>query len=156
MDILVTHVYDKCRFGYYIEARFQMYKLAAITMANDINNGYFVKLCNLPECDVRYLQRPNLQYTEHFCAINKPICDLKILNMSRERHMRNRPSIPPHEEEVRRLKTKKELDNEPQSSSFKLYSVTYIKVIENKETLNMHQITALLNDPNVKSINIKK
>lgn len=80
MDVLVTHVYDKCRFGYYIEAKFQMYKLAAITMASDINNGYFVKLCNLPECDVRYLQRPNLQYTKHFCAINKPICDLKILS----------------------------------------------------------------------------
>lgn len=57
MDILVTHVYDKCRFGYYMEAKFQMHKLAAVTMANDIDNGYFVKLCDLPECDVRYLQR---------------------------------------------------------------------------------------------------
>ena len=160
MDILVSHVYDKCRFEYYMKAKFQMYKSAAITMANDINHGYFVKLCDLPECDVRYLQRPNLQYTQHFCAINKPICDLKILNMSRERHIRNRPSIPPYLDNEGKSSESIDItpscDNEPQHSSFELYSVTYTKVIENKEALNMHQITALLNDPNVKSINIKK
>lgn len=153
MDILVTHVYDKCRFGYYMEAKFQMYKLAAITMANDINHGYFVKLCNLPECDVRYLQK-----TGYHCNWENPgICDLKILN---DNDMRNRPSIPPYLDNERKSSETIDItpscDNEPQNSSFELYSVTYTKVIENKEALNMHQITALLNDPNVKSINIKK
>lgn len=164
IDVLITHVYDKCRFGYYMEAKFQMYKSAAITMANDINHGYFVKLCKLPECDVRYLQRPNLQYTEHFCAINKPICDLKILNNKvinlSKIPLKRKPNIPPYLDNEGKLSESIDItascDNERQCSSFELYSVTYTKIIENKEALNIHQITALLNDPNVKSINIKK
>lgn len=154
MDVLITHVHDTLRFKHYFHIKLMLPNKSTLidSMINNINSGKSIAINNLPECDVRYLQRPNSQYTEHFCAINKPICDLKILNSD----MRQRPSIPPYKDEVRRLKTKKECDNEPQSSSFELYSVTYTKVIENKEALNIHQITALLNDPNVKSINIKK
>ena len=74
--------------------------------------------------------------------------------------MKQRPSIPHYLDNERKssgtIDITPSCDNEPQSSSFELYSVTYTKVIENKEALNIHQITALLNDPNVKSINIKK
>ena len=163
MDILVTRVYDTLRFKHYFHIKLMLPSKSALidNMINNINSGKNILIRNLPECDVRYLQRPNLQYTEYFCAINKPICDLKILNnMSREKHMRNRPSIPPYLDNERQSSKETDItpscDNKPQSSSFELYSVTYTKVIENKEALNMHQITALLNDPNVKSINIKK
>lgn len=160
MDALITHVYDKERFTHYVRLKFRIRKSTALKLPNDINEGCYIKLTGIPECDIRYLQRPNLQYTEHFCAINKPICDLKILNMSRERHMRNRPSIPPYLDNERKSSETIDItpsgDNAPQDPSFELYSVTYTKVIENKEALNIHQITALLNDPNIKSINIKK
>lgn len=157
MDILVTRVYDTLRFKHYFHIKLMLPSKSALidNMINNINSGKNILIRNLPECDVRYLQRPNLQYTEHFCAINKPICDLKILNNDMKR-----PLIPPYLDKERQSNKETDItqscDNEPQSSSFELYSVTYTKVIENKEALNMHQITALLNDPNVKSINIKK
>lgn len=48
-------------------------------------------------------------------------------------------------------------DNKPQEqSSLELYNVSYTKVINYCESLTKHQIDALLKDPNVKSINIKK
>ena len=162
IDVLVTHVYDKCRFGYYMEAKFQMYKSAAITMANDINHGYFVKLCKLPECDVRYLQRPNLQYTEHFCAINKPICDLKILNNKvinlSKMPLKRKPNIPPYLDNERTscIDISPQPGDEPKQESLDLFHVTFTKIIHYDEMLNERQIQALLKDKHVKSINIDK
>ena len=162
IDVLITHVYDKCRFGYYMEAKFQMYKSAAITMANDINHGYFVKLCKLPECDVRYLQRPNLQYTEHFCAINKPICDLKILNNKvinlSKMPLKRKPIIPPYLDNERTscIDISPQPSDEPKQEPLNLFHVKFTKVIHFDEMLNERQIQALLKDKNVKSINIDK
>lgn len=159
MDVLITRIYDTLRFKHYFHIKLMLPNKSTLidNMINNINSGKSIAVNNLPECDVRYLQRPNLQYTEHFCAINKPICDLKILNYN---DMKNRPPIPPYLDNERQSSKETDItpscDNEPQSSSFELYSVTYTKVIENKEALNIHQITALLNDPNIKSINIKK
>ena len=154
MDVLITHVYDKKRFTHYVRLKFRIRKATAIALPNDINEGYHLKLNGIPECDVRYLQRPNLEYTEHFVATNKPICKLKILSM--KEILRVRPNLRDERKSNETIDIKSSCNDEPQSSSFELYSVTYTKVIENKEALNIHQITALLNDPNVKSINIKK
>lgn len=73
MDIIVTHVYDKCRFACYMEAKFQMNKMTTFIMANYINRGYIVKLCDLPDCDVIYLHR-------YLIVNNGRICNLKIIN----------------------------------------------------------------------------
>lgn len=154
MDVLVTHVYDKERFTHYVRLKFRIRKSTALKLPNDINEGCHIKLTGIPECDVRYLQRPNLQYTEHFVSTCKPICKLKILNM--QEILRVRPNLRDERKSSETVDITPSYDNAPQDSSFELYSVTYTKVIENKEALNMHQITALLNDPNVKSINIKK
>lgn len=154
MDVLITHVYDTLRFKHYFHIKLMLPNKSTLidNMINNINSGKSITINNLPECDVRYLQR-----TGYHLNSNPGICDLKILNNN---DMKQRPSIPPYLDNERQSSKETDItpscDNEPQSSSFELYSVTYTKVIENKEALNMHQITALLNDPNVKSINIKK
>lgn len=129
MNVLLIHVHDIYRFKHYMKLKFNMH--AGITMACDINKGYHVRLNDIPECDVSYFKYMH-------------ICDLKIIN--------NEPR-----------KFKKKImptditDNKPQEqSSLELYNVSYTKVINYCESLNKHQIDALLKDPNVKSINIKK
>lgn len=151
MDIIVTHVYDKCRFAYYIEAKFQMYKMAAITMANDINRGYAVKLCNLPECDVRYLQRVK----DHCNYANPGICNLKILNNMESKLIKQ---IPPYcdNERKSRIDISPQLSDELKQEPLSLFHVKFTKVIHYDEMLNERQIQALLKDNHVKSINIEK
>lgn len=134
IDVLITKVNDKCRFGYYMEAKFQMYKSAAITMANDINHGYFVKLCKLPECDVRYLQ----QY----------VCTLKIIKYTPMRP-RVRPASFVNEEGHFQKKEK-------QPEELTLFKVKFTKIIHFDEHLTKHQIEELLENPEVRSINIEK
>ena len=150
MDVLITHVYDKSRFGYYMKAKFQVYKPAAITIANDINNGYFVKLCDLPECDVRYLQK-----TGYHCNNNPGICYLKILNNN---NMRPRPSIPPYLDNERKscIDVSPQPGDEPKQEPLDLFHVKFTKVVHYDEMLNERQIQALLKDNHVKSINIEK
>lgn len=82
MDILVTRIYDTLRFKHYFHIKLMLPNKSTLidNMINNINSGKSIAINNLLECDVRYLQRPNLQYTEHFVATNKPICALKILN----------------------------------------------------------------------------
>lgn len=71
IDVLITHVYDTCRFKHYMKIKFNCD--SGIRMAEDMKNGYHVRLNNLPECDVRYLQKS-------IGGFDKPqICDLKII-----------------------------------------------------------------------------
>ena len=65
IDILVTKVHDKERFFHYCILKFRIRRNTILAMTHDINRGHKVKLCELPECDVRYLQ----QY----------VCTLKII-----------------------------------------------------------------------------
>lgn len=148
MDILITHVYDKCRFGYYMEAKFQMYKPTAITMANDINRGYFVKLCDLPECDVLYLQRPNIELGRYFAANNHKICSLKIIN---NMTVARKPTIPPYCDNERKSFEQK-VENMYNGSH--VYSVTYTELVKRESTMTKQEIDKLLVNPCVKSINI--
>lgn len=154
MDVLITHVYDKERFIHYIRLKFRIRKATALALPNNINKGCYIKLTGIPECDVRYLQRPNLQYTEHFYAISKPICDLKILN----NNMGNRPAIPPYLDNERKscIDISPQPGDEPKQESLDLFHVKFTKVIHFDEMLNERQIQALLKDKHVKSINIDK
>lgn len=141
MNITVSKVYDIERFAWFMHLKYG-FNLSYIKMLSTcINEENKYSFINLTEVEVRYLQRPNLQYTEHFCAISKPICDLKILN----NNMGNRPSIPPY------------LDNEREQES-KKYKIEYkvIEIITKGCFATEEEINKLLNDPNVKSINIEK
>lgn len=198
MDVLVTNVRDKCRFGYYMEAKFQMDKSAAIIMANDINHGYSVKLCNLPECDVRYLQRicnlkilnnniKSINMKKIKICITKVIARISLMDylVKSQKYLvddaRNKINsiqgepiiIDVPNADIKYLETICEftiednlikkakitshnLNDAKQSND--TYKVTFTKVIVETFTENMdnEQINQLLNDPNVKSINIKK
>lgn len=155
MDIIVTHVYDKERFTHYVRLKFRIRKSTALCLPNDINEGCYIKLTGIPECDVRYLQR-----TGYNCNWENPgICDLKILNnMSREKHMRNRPSIPPYLDNERKscVDVSPQPGDEPKQDSLELFHVKFTKVIHYDEMLNEIQIQALLKDKHVKSINVEK
>ena len=162
MDIIVTHVYDKERFIHYVRLKFRIRKSTALYLPNDINEGCYIKLTGIPECDVRYLQRPNLQYTEHFCATNKPICDLKILNNKvinlSKMPLKRKPNIPPYldNEKTSCIDVSPQPGDEPKQEPLELFHVKFTKVIHFVEMLNERQIQALLKDKHVKSINIDK
>lgn len=48
-------------------------------------------------------------------------------------------------------------NNKPQEqSNLELFTVTFTKIVTIESQMKKHQIDVLLNDPNVKSINIKK
>ena len=129
IDILITHVCDTCRFKHYMKIKFNCN--AGIRMAEDMNHGYHVRLNNLPECDVRYLQ--------------SDICKLKIIKYTPMRPRVKAPTdISPQPGD--------ELKQEP----LDLFHVTFTKIIHYDEMLNERQIQALLKDKNVKSINIDK
>lgn len=134
IDILVTKVHDKERFFYYCALKFRIRRNTIHVMIHDINRGYKVKLCELPECDVRYLQ----QY----------VCDLKIIKCTPMR-----PRIKPASfvNEERNFQKK-----EQQPEEITLFKVKFTKIIHFDEHLTKHQIEELLKNPEVKSINIEK
>ena len=76
IDVLITKVHDKERFFYYCALKFRIRRNTILAMTRDINRGHKVKLCELPECDIRYLQ----QY----------VCTLKII-----KHTPMRPIVRP-------------------------------------------------------------
>lgn len=132
IDILVTHVHDTCRFKHYMRIKFNCN--AGIKMAKDMNHGYHVRLNNLPECDVRYLQ----QY----------VCTLKII-----KYTPMRPRIKPASfvDEEGNFQKKKQ-----QPEEITLFKVKFTKIIHFDEHLTKHQIEELLKNPEIKSINIEK
>ena len=131
IDALVTKVRDKERFFHYCILKFRIRRNTIHVMTHDINRGYHVKLRELPECDVRYLQ----QY----------VCNLKVIKYTPMRPRVKAPTdISPQPGD--------ELKQEP----LDLFHVTFTKIIHYDEMLNERQIQALLKDKNVKSINIDK
>lgn len=134
IDVLITKVHDKERFFYYCALKFRIRKSTIRAMIYDINRGYKVKLCELPECDIRYLQ----QY----------VCTLKII-----KYTPMRPRINPASfiNEEGRFKKK---EKQPEDAT--LFKVKFTKIIHFDEHLTKHQIEELLENPEVKSINIEK
>lgn len=132
IDVLITHIHDTCRFKHYMRIKFNCN--AGIRMANDMNHGYHVRLNNLPECDVRYLQ----QY----------VCTLKIIKYTPMRP-RIKPASFVNEEGNFQKKEK-------QPEEITLFKVKFTKIIHFDEHLTKHQIEELLKNPEVKSINIEK
>lgn len=133
IDILVTKVHDKERFFYYCITKFKISINTILVMTRDINRGHKVKLCELPECDVRYLQ----QY----------VCDLKVIKST---PMRPRIKPAPFANDEGKFQ-KKEEPNE-----LAMYHVVITKITTVEMEATNVQINVLLADPNVKSINIQK
>ena len=134
IDVLVTKVRDKERFFYYCALKFRIRRNTILAMTHDINRGHKVKLCELPECDVRYLQ----QY----------VCTLKII-----KYTPMRPRVMPSSFVNEEGKFKKK---EKQPEELTLFKVKFTKIIHFDEHLTKHQIEELLKNPEVKSINIEK
>lgn len=128
IDVLITKIHDKERFFYYCTLKFRIRRNTILAMTHDINRGHKVKLCELPECDIRYLQ----QY----------VCTLKIIKYTPMRPI-VRPASFVNEEEK-------------QQEEVTLFKVKFTKVIHFDGMLNERQIQTLLKDKNVKSINIDK
>lgn len=143
MDIIVNKVFDTLKFAYFMSIKYG-YSLSYMnTIIESINKYGPIKFYNLLECEIRYLQRNHLEYGKYFIATNKPICNLKIINMEKiERKSCINISPQPGDE----------LKQEP----LDLFHVKFTKVIHYDEMLNERQIQALLKDNHVKSINIEK
>ena len=134
IDILITKVHDKERFFYYCALKFRIRRNTIHMMTRDINRGHKVKLCELPECDVRYLQ----QY----------VCTLKII-----KYTPMRPKVVPASYVNEEGKFQKK---EKQPEELTLFKVKFTKIIHFDEHLTKHQIEELLKNPEIKSINIEK
>lgn len=134
IDVLITKVHDKERFFYYCALKFRICRNTIHLMTRDINRGHKVKLCELPECDVRYLQ----QY----------VCTLKIIKYTPMRPRTNQTSFINEEGNFQK--------KEKQPEELTLFKVKFTKIIHFGEHLTKHQIEELLENPEVKSINIEK
>ena len=133
IDVLVTKVHDKERFFHYCILKFRIRRNTIHVMTHDINRGHTVKLRELPECDIRYLQ----QY----------VCDLKVIKYT---PMRPRIKPAPFVNDEGKFQKKEE------SNELAMYHVIITKITTIEMEATNVQINALLADPNVKSINIQK
>ena len=98
MDIIVNKVFDTLKFAYFMSIKYN-YPLSYMNaIIESINKHGPIKFYNLLECEIRYLQRNPLEYGKYFIAINKPICNLKIINMEKAK------SIPPYLDNERESK----------------------------------------------------
>ena len=152
MDIIVNKVFDTLKFAYFIRIKYNYSLSYTNTIIESINKYGPIKFYNLLECEIRYLQRSPLEYGKYFIAVNKPICDLKIINMKTVK------SIPPYLDNGRKsyIDISPQPGDEPKQESLDLFHVTFTKIIHYDEMLNERQIQALLKDNHVKSININK
>lgn len=155
MDILVKHIYDELRFKHYFRIKLMLPDKSKLIddMINNVNSGKKVEIYNLPECDVRYLQRCNLEHGEYFCAISKPICSLKILNDKFFSDFVNYFNVTKNKSSIY-VNMPSRPDDEPKQDT--LFHVKFTKIIHYDEMLNEQQIQSLLKDNHVKSINIEK
>lgn len=142
-QIVITYVHDTCRFKHFMKLKFHINEKTSTAMAKDINHGFLMPINNLLECETIYLSRCN-------------VCNLKIINMDIRR------PIKPTQEEIKAFTEK--LDNFHESiigkptnnESFNVkYTYTVTKVVE-LDGVDRDRINTLLNDSNVKSINIVK
>ena len=130
MNITVSKVYDIERFAWFMHLKYR-FNLSYIKMLSTcINEENKYSFINLTEVEVRYLQAS--------------ICKLKITNLSKM-PLKRKQNIPPY------------LDNEREQES-KKYKIEYkvIEIITKGCFATEEEINKLLNDPNVKSINIEK
>lgn len=139
MDIIVSKVYDKQRFAYFIYLKYKIPLSWTTQLSNSICEEDKHRFANLSETEIRYLQRPIHEFN-----YNRPkICKLKIIN--------NMPN-----ERKSCIDISPQPDDEPKQETLELFHVKFIKVIHYDEMLNERQIQALLKDKHVKSINIVK
>lgn len=140
MNIIVSKVYDKQRFAWFIHLKYGYSLSYAKTLAKWINEYNCVyPFSNLTEAEVHYLQATNsCRYDSEY------ICKLKIIpkKMNTERK--------------RRIDVSPQPGDEPKQESLNLFHVKFTKIIHFDEMLNERQIQALLKDNHVKSINIEK
>ena len=148
MDVLITHVYDKERFAHYVRLKFRIRKATALKLPNDINEGCHLKLTGIPECDVLYIQRPNIELGRYFAANHGKICSLKIIN---NMTVARKPTIPPYCDNERKSFEQKVED---MYNGSHVYSVTYTELVKRESTMTKQEIDKLLVNPCVKSINI--
>lgn len=120
-------------------------------MAKDINRGFPMPINNLLECEITYLSRCNI--TRGF---SNKIYNLKIINMDMKR------PVKPTQEEIEAFTEKLDSFHESiigkptNNESFNVkYTYTVTKVVE-LDGVDRDRINTLLNDSNVKSINIVK
>lgn len=139
MNIIVSKVYDKQRFAWFLHLKYGYSLSYTKTLAKWIDEDHKYSFPNLTEDEVRYLQATSsCRYDSEY------ICKLKIIpkKMNAERK--------------RRIDVSPQPGDEPKQESLNLFHVKFTKIIHFDEMLNERQIQALLKDKNVKSINIDK
>lgn len=145
MNIVVSKVYDKQRFKWFLYFKYR-FPLAYATMRSKHICEYDKHMfTNLTETEVRYLQTS--------------VCKLKIINSTKMPLKRKpNPNIPPYLDDERNscIDISPQPGDEPKQESLDLFHVTFTKIIHYDEMLNERQIQALLKDKHVKSINIDK
>ena len=138
MNIIVSKVYDKQRFAWFIHLKYGYPLSYTKTLVEWINKDHEYSFSNLTEVEARYLQATDSCYCDR-----EHICKLKMIpkmNIERKRSIDISPQP----------------GDEPKQESLDLFHVKFTKVIHFDEMLNERQIQALLKDKNVKSINIDK
>lgn len=143
MNVIISKVYDKQRFEWFIHLKYGCSLSYAKIVVECIDENHQYLFSNLTEDEVRYLQAINSCRDNH-----EYICKLKIISTKME--LKRNQNIPPY------LDNERESCNEPEQEPLDLFRVKFIKIIHCDELLNEHQIQALLKDKNVKSINIEK
>lgn len=143
MEIIVSKVYDKQRFAWFIHLKYKIPFSYAKNRSNYIDEETKHKFTNLTEEEVRYLQAS--------------ICKLKVINLSKM-PLKRKQNLPPYLDNERKscIDISPQPGDEPKQETLDLFHVKFTKVIHFDEMLNERQIQALLKDKNVKSINIDK
>lgn len=137
MNTIVSKIYDKQRFAWFVHLKYGYPLSYTKTLAEWIDGENKYLFSKLTEAEVRYLQAS--------------ICKLKIINLSRmpqvRRAVKQKPSY---------IDMSPQYGDESKRETLDLFHVKFTKVIHFDEMLNERQIQALLKDKNVKSINIDK
>lgn len=154
MNIIVSKVYDKQRFKWFLYFKYKFPLAYATMLSKHICEYDKYMFTNLTETEVRYLQATNsYRYDSEY------ICKLKIINSTKMPLKRKpNPNIPPYLDNERTscIDISPQPGDEPKQESLDLFHVTFTKIIHYDEMLNERQIQALLKDKHVKSINIDK
>ena len=151
MNVIISKVYDKQRFEWFIHLKYGCSLSYAKIVVECIDENHQYLFSNLTEDEVRYLQAINSCRDNH-----EYICKLKIISTKME--LKRNQNIPPYLDNERKscIDVSPQPNDEPKQESLDLFRVKFIKIIHCDELLNEHQIQTLLKDKNVKSINIEK
>jgi hypothetical protein len=151
MNIIVSKVYDKQRFAWFMYLKYGYPLSYTKTLAEWIDDEHRYSFSKLTEAEVRYLQATNSCRHD-----SEYICKLKIIPTKMP--LKRKRSIPPYLDNERTscINTSSQPGDESKQEQLELFHVKFTKVIHFDEMLNERQIQALLKDKNVKSINIDK